>query len=275
MKFLRIMKEDIKRAFYNNRYRFLMAFLLILALVLVSTNICNAMYLRNPELGKMNFIDYIFYLTCGMEPVLPENMDEVTIPFVWMAVQFLCCLVTLDYVYGDQKSFGKDILIRTKSRVQWWISKCVCITLMTMAVYIIMYTISFIVSLINYGVSGELHLDLLRSICLLRNSYIYSHEMSVFLLTVPILFSVCISLLQMAISQFTGPIFSLVIILSTDILSVFTNNKYLWGNWSMILRSDICIENGISVGFAIAASLITGVIGVIIGGFKFYKRDIL
>lgn len=275
MRFLKVMKEDIKRAFYNNKYRFLIAFLLILALALIPTNICNAIHRMQPELGKMNFIDYIFYFTCGLEPVNPEELDEIVIPFAWITIQFLCCFVTLDYVHSDQKSVGRDILLRTKSRMQWWISKCVCITLMIMAVYFIMYMISGVVSSVNYDMAGGLHFNLLKGICVLKNKYTYSIEMSVFLLVVPMLFSVCISLFQMAISQFTGPIMSILIILSVDFLTIFSNNKFLWPNWSMILRSDVCIENGIGFSTAVVAVLIMGLLGAVAGGVRFYKKDIL
>lgn len=79
----------------------------------------------------------------------------------------------------------------------------------------------------------------------------------------------------MAVSQFTGPIMSILIILSVDFLTIFSNNKFLWPNWSMILRSDVCIENGIGFSTAVVAVLIMGLLGAVAGGVRFYKKDIL
>ena len=72
-----------------------------------------------------------------------------------------------------------------------------------------------------------------------------------------------------------GPIISLIIILSVDIISVFTNSKWLWGNWSMITRSSLYLDNGVSVTWAVIASLIIGLAGGIVGGYRFYRSDVL
>lgn len=275
MKTFKIIIEDIKRAFYNNKFRFIIAFLIITALVLTFTNYCNAIYSTTTKYGKLNFMDYIFCLLRGIEPVASERMKETQIPYVWIAIQFVCGFVTLDYIHNDKNGIGRDILIRSKSRFQWWISKCICNVVMVIGIYVIIVAVSAMAAGMNYQVAGGIHIDLVKAICELRNTYTSSSEMVIYILCMPLLFSICISFVQMAMTEFMGPVISLVIILSVDIISVFTNSKWLWGNWSMITRSNLCIDNGISVTWAVIASLSIATVAIIVGGYRFYRSDVL
>lgn len=275
MKLLKYFITDIKRAFYTNRYRYIIVFVMITIIMLIPVNISNSINKHTSEWGSLSFFDNIFYMIGGVEFIETDNIKEIKIPFAWMAIQFLCGLVTLDYVESDLKGIGKTILLNTKSKTIWWTSKCLCIILMTMAVYGILYVIAIAVSGINHTVTGGLHFDLLKVVCSLKNDYVYLDKMNVYLLTVPLIVSVCTSLIQTALAQIISPVISLAVILSADVIAVFSNNRALIGNMGMLLRSNMCADNGINLVYAILASVITATLAVAAGGMYFCRRDIV
>lgn len=274
--YIKVIIEDLKRAFYNNRYRYLLVLVMITAMVLVPTGIAGRIIKNHPEVGQMNFIDNVFYMLWGAENIDPELRTGLDIPLAWMLIQFLCGFVTVDYVSSDQKEIGRDILLRTRSKTRWWFSKCICVTMMVLVIYVIMWAICAIVAGINYKISGGMNLPLLGMVCGIKGSYMYSAAMPVYIMVVPLICSLSVTLFQMALSQFVTPVIALVIVLSVDVVSAFTDTSLLWGNWSMILKSSLAVENGgISVQFAIVASIVLAVIGVSAGCIQFNKKDIL
>jgi len=192
-----------------------------------------------------------------------------------MSIQFLCGLVTLDYIQYDQNGIGKAIILRTKSKLAWWLSKCLSMICLVIGVYTLLFVVSAVVALINYRLSGELHMDLLSMVLELNNTYIVEDGMIIYIFTVPILVSIGITLFQAAISQYLSPVIGLAVVLSIDAMSVFSNSVLLWGNWSMILRSSLCLQDGLDVWKSIAAGIVTGITGVVSGGIRFCKKDIL
>ena len=146
---------------------------------------------------------------------------------------------------------------------------------LVIGVYTLLFVVSAVVALINYRLSGELHMDLLSMVLELNNTYIVEDGMIIYIFTVPMLVSIGITLFQAAISQYLSPVIGLAVVLSIDVMSVFSNSVLLWGNWSMILRSSLCLQDGLDVWKSIAAGIVTGITGVVSGGIRFCKKDIL
>ena len=275
MNFIKVFTQDIKRALYTERYRLVIAFLMITAMLLIPTNTSNAIYKKTTEYGNMNFFDYVFYMLCGLEKVLPEKLKDIQIPFSWMTIQFLCGFVTLDYIQNDQKNIGKAVLVKSRSKISWWVSKCLCLTSMVVTVYLLLYGVSAAIAALNYELGNGLHMELLRYVCNLKNIFAYTDGMRIYIMIVPLIISIGITLMQAGISQYLSPVIGLVTVLSVDVISVFSNSKLLWGNWSMILRSNLCLDGGIDMWKAVTAGIVVGIIGCIIGGVRFCNKDII
>lgn len=274
MDFIKLFIKDIKRAIYSARYRFLIAFIMIIALILIPTSTSNAIAKRTNEYGNMNFLDYVFYMLSGIEFITPNKIKDIQLPYSWMLVQFLCGFITLDYVQSDENGIGKAILLRTKNKLSWWLSKCLCLVCMVIFTYGILYAVCAVASGINYEINGELHFNLLKIVCNLDNTYEYTTEMGIYLIAMPLISSIGITLLQVGISQYISPIIGLVLIMAIDVISVFSNNLLICGNLGMLLRSNMCADGGISIWFAIIAAVFIGVIGIVAGAIHFCKKDI-
>ena len=85
----------------------------------------------------------------------------------------------------------------------------------------------------------------------------------------------CIGLVQVMLSLYTGPVISFVIILIMNTLAVFSNNILLFGNWTMAERCSILAEDGLDIYVMLVMAVILAVVSVMAGWHKFKKKDIL
>lgn len=97
--------HDIERGFYADRFRYLIAVLMLAGVLII---------LGNHEFGMM---DTIFFIQGGYDPVLIIKEGKIVFPFVWMLQVWqsvAVCLVVyiVVYVAGMIGFNKKDILVR-------------------------------------------------------------------------------------------------------------------------------------------------------------------
>ena len=84
-----------------------------------------------------------------------------------------------------------------------------------------------------------------------------------------------INLLQMTVSLFVKPLISFIITTAILLLSAYYTTPILIGNYSMPLRSDWMLVNGVNFTVGIVFSVVLILVCVMVGGVVFQRRDIL
>ena len=118
----------------------------------------------------------------------------------------------------------------------------------------------FMISIMDFGpkMINVKHLELLP-------------EITIF----PIMFTLCLSLLQMALCLYLKPIFSYIISVIICIASAYTTNFLLIGNYAMALRSNHIVSDGVSRKNGIIIFALISVVSVLAGAIRFKKYNIL
>jgi hypothetical protein len=88
-----IIWHDIARGFYADRFRYLIAVLMLAGVLII---------LGNHEFGMM---DTIFFIQGGYDPVLIIKEGKIVFPFVWMLIQFLVPFMIYSYCNGCYSIF--------------------------------------------------------------------------------------------------------------------------------------------------------------------------
>jgi len=227
--------------------------------------------------GSPNFSDYIIDLYKGMnifEKV--NNGDRFQIPGDWMIMNIFLTYVIGYYPLKDLKDYGSQILIRSKKRWQWWISKCIWIIASVLIYYAIGYIVIGIFSLFNGGVSLTPTYDINMSISNVNTLEFTSGKIIVMTVILPIIMSIALSLIRMTISMFIMPILSNIVLVSIIVASAYYCHPLLLGNYLMILRNDaISFERGVNTMVGLVLGVIVSILAVIIGNLRFKKMDIL
>lgn len=254
----------IARGFYADRFRYLIAVLMLAGVLII---------LGNHEFGMM---DTIFFIQGGYDPVLIIKEGKIVFPFVWMLIQFLVPFMIYSYCNDDCEGVGIDFLMKCRSRRLWWNSKCLWNCLTVLSVYAIQYATAFVYGLCNGNLSMKINYELFEKI---SNKSVPDNAANVwiivYMLVMPVVVSLVTALVQMTISMFTNPMIGMLAVMAWNVMSVFINNPLMIGNNSMVVRSSVYNAQRIQVWQSVAVCIVVYIVVYVVGMIGFNKKDIL
>lgn len=227
--------------------------------------------------------DYLFYLFFGMEEYVPSPGNKFRFPALWVAVILYVSYITLYYPYKDLNGYGKNILLNTQSKKTWYLSKCMWVTVSTTTYFLIGLVVLSLFAIISGAeitpdVSSKVVIKFIPFITteqnLFYNDAIY-YKVTTLHFVLPVIICVMNNLLQLFLSLFIKPFFSFIFTVSYTIASAYYLKSFMLGNYAMIARSNIFIDNGVNFTDGLIISLGVILVVIISGTVLFSKQDIL
>lgn len=227
--------------------------------------------------------DYLFYLFFGMEEYVPSPGNKFRFPALWVAVILYVSYITLYYPYKDLNGYGKNILLNTQSKKTWYLSKCMWVTVSTITYFLIGLVVLSLFAIISGAeitadVSSKVVIKFIPFITteqnLFYNDAIY-YKVTILHFVLPVVICVMNNLLQLFLSLFIKPFFSFIFTVSYTIASAYYLKSFMLGNYAMIARSNIFIDNGVNFTDGLIISLGVILVVIISGTVLFSKQDIL
>ncbi|MBM7542281.1 hypothetical protein [Amphibacillus cookii] len=223
------------------------------------------------------FIDYLFSMFAGIKEYVPSMTDEFLIPVKWLLLHLFILYSTLYYPSRDLSSLGINILIRTKGRIIWWISKCLWNICYVLVVYLLIFISVIIFCLImKEPISLNINPMFVNDLLEAESPYdTFSNQLVYIILLFPMFLSISLNLLQMTLSLLIKPLYSFGVMAVILLSSAYLFTPYLAGNYGMPIRSNHVVENGFTFSGGILLFLILIVGSFMIGCFYFRRYDIL
>ena len=227
--------------------------------------------------------DYLFYLFFGMEEYVPSPGNKFRFPALWVAVILYVSYITLYYPYKDLNGYGKNILLNTQSKKTWYLSKCMWVTVSTIIYFLIGFVVLSLFAIISGAettadVSSNAVIKFIQFITteqnLFYNDAMY-YKVTILHFILPVIICVMNNLLQLFLSLFIKPFFSFIFTVSYTIASAYYLKCFMLGNYAMIARSNIFIDNGVNFTDGLIISLSVILMVIISGTVLFSKQDIL
>lgn len=76
----------------------------------------------------------------GGKYLTPDQIsDSYVLPAFWLGIQIVIGFLVGYYPVNDMHTYGQQVLIRSKKRTKWWISKCVWNVATVIYCYVVMY----------------------------------------------------------------------------------------------------------------------------------------
>ena len=232
---------------------------------------------------EITVLDYFFYLFFGMEEYVPTPGNKFRFPALWVAVILYVSYITLYYPYKDLNGYGKNILLNTQSKKTWYLSKCMWVTVSTISYFLIGCVVLSLFSIISGAeitadVSSNAVIKLIPFITteqnLFYNDAMY-YKVTLLHFILPVVICVMNNLFQLFLSLFIKPFFSFIFTVSYTIASAYYLKSFMLGNYAMIARSNIFINNGVDFAKGLIISLCVILVVIISGAVLFSKQDIL
>jgi len=272
MKFIKLLTFDLRNGFLKNKL------LLLMAIIFPALCCFDISYQVRLAKDSASFADYFTYLYGGMKEYIPSPTDPFMFPVIWTVLFLVLPFATLNYPLNDIQSFGQQTLLRTKGRLIWWLSKCCWNVLSCVFYHLIVIGIIVLFCLITQTeLRMNIHGDILWSIFQIKEANRLSGqiELNIGLILAPILISISLNLFQMALSLFIKPVFSFLSILIIVLSSSYLLSPFMIGNYAMVVRSNVIINNGVNFTIGMIIGLFLSFISLMVGTVKFIYYDII
>ncbi|UJW58020.1 hypothetical protein HXZ66_11695 [Bacillus sp. A116_S68] len=277
MRFYKLLKYDVK-----NGFRLGLINLLVIALFVSA--FCVDFYLRKSGAYMFDdstpvgtFIDYLFYMFAGIKEYVPSRTDGFIFPVKWLLLHLFILYSTLYYPNRDLSSLGLNILLRTKGRMAWWLSKSLWNMSYVLACYLVIFLTVLVFCLImqepiSLNITPMFVNDLLEADSPFDT---FSAPLVYIILFFPLFISMALNLLQMTLVLFIKPLYSFGVMAVTLLASAYLLTPFLPGNYAMPIRSEHVVENGVQAGGGVMMVLILIATSFIAGCIYFRRYDIL
>ena len=279
MKLIKLSIFDIKRGFREERSKFLFTIFVCIAMCFLMHyqlhNYLTVNHIKGDS--SLSWFDYLFYNLKGDKVYNYQDGERFIMPANWICFQVIVALIVVYYPIRDLSGYGKNTLVRSKSRVLWFTSKIILTVILVALFYVAIYGTTLVFGLFDSGsVSTNLNVDVTNIFYQVDISDIYMPTFIVYMLVVPLLTSITISIVQVVLSFVVNPFISLVLVIGYFTLGTYYDSPFLIGNFSQIFRSKFFnVEDGRTMEQALLYLGIITVVFLVFGYIYFSKKDIL
>lgn len=271
MRFIKLFKFDLNYGIIK-AYKKYVAYLLLMIPVFFEFYV----NINSFRIKHFSYADVLMYIFGGVKEYTPSLVDPFQIPYIWSLNHLLILYFILNYMNKDLEGFGQQTIYRSKSRNIWWFSKCITQIISVGLYYLLAWFELLILTLVLKG-NATLNLSSFISNIVYAGDKVISDNwnLSWELMLMPFLFTVSMSLIQMALCLFFRAVLSYVVSVIVCISSSYCLSPFLIGNYSMPIRSDKIVSNGVNMEIGVIILILIAAAGVIVGLFKFKKQNIL
>ena len=271
MNWLKLLRHDLRYGLI--RWRYLLIFPLS---VLPCISCYSGVQLANVP---GTWMDYMLYCFKGSVPVTASPEMSLALPIFWIMTMAGSLLLNLDYFLSDLTQAGQQIMIRSKTRRGWYLSKyawnlCSCILyMMSLCTSVLLFTLLSGGTVSLQSTPGVM--EILFSELTVEPALLSGLPSLIVVVLMPLVTLMAMNMLQMAVCLLVRPIIGFLISMAILVLSVYCNVPFVLGNGAMVIRSALLVPGGISPGFAALTAVAILLASAILGAWKFQNTDIL
>ncbi len=201
-------------------------------------------------------IDYIFGIFAGMSRIYIAPDTQFNIPFLWFVFMIIPAFLIGDYAVNDLNAYGIHLIVKSRSKVSWWISKTIWCTISVVLYFVVIFIVIGIYAHIN----GKTFVGGTDTWCKYANIY-EGIDMNMLIahgVIGPFFTILSLCMLQMVLSLLFGSLVAYVIVITYIVLSAYITHPVFIGNYAMLFRNNAYTTDGLDfkLGMVIEALLI-------------------
>lgn len=198
-----------------------------------------------------------FYSLKGQLEFKALQTNKFMIPILWFVFEAYILYLVCDYFKENCSGIGTQRLLRMNSRRKWFTKLTVsCVYMITF--YYICYALILKGTMLFFHLSNTSFIE--------GNQPFIKTVIATYVL--PVLATVTIFLIQNTVSMITNEFIALLVSVAILILSSYWKNIFLIGNYTMLLRSLIYNQHGISPYIGISVCMIVSILALFLGLWK-------
>lgn len=274
--FVQVLAE-LKYGLVSGGYKFILPFIIGVDYADTFIRQIQTYMMTRKQSLQVSFMDCIVYVFRGMREFIPGNPFEV--PVNYLLIIILLALFIGNYPLKDLHGFGKNVLIRSRRKSDWWLSKCIWNIATVVIFFLSIYAgvaVRCVVSSSTFSSIGNVNADVISVVLSCNKESIYNaNVIGVMVLVLPVLTGIALSLFQMTMAFLTSAVISYISIITIAIFSAYYTVWFLPGNFLMTYRYMQICENGVFLATSLIVDVVIIVVSVIVGYVYFRKYDVL
>ena len=253
------------------QYKKIITFLLLIIILFLFFNNKVYSYKEISHNSVIGFWDYLIYIFRGKEVIRGlSQLDMFDIPVEWILIHGYLLLVIATYPKNDYIERGYQLLIRVGSKWQWWLSKGIYILVSACVYHLCILIVAVAFTAVQGGSFYQANYEIAYHVARLDLTNFIKSEMVVGTLIIPVIIFTTLCFMGMLISFLFNNLIAVIAMIAYLSRSAYWCNKWLLGNYSMLLRADkLSYIEGIGIS---CASII---LSFILGYFYFKRQDII
>jgi len=275
MNALKLLGYDIKYGIFKRWYIFLIAIVFAVAEYRASLMMIKSLNESELMYGNGTVMDYILYSFQGMPVYNFSPQNYFTIPLFWFVFQIGASYIVAYYTENDLKKNGRNILLASKSRIIWWLSKVVTCVSSVFLYYIL--TISLIVILAvmsGASLSIEASYDFCTAMFSPTIQYLSTNDLIYIVLILPFVVTTAICICQVTCSLVCSPVVCFATVSGMYVLSAYYTMPWFLGNYTMWQRCSYYAEGGVSPDAGLFLALVIFVLSIVGGSYVIKTKDV-
>lgn len=270
----KLIRYDIKNGTRSNLIQVGLFVAVIIIISLIGAE--NIHHCEKSYQVKATVLDYICFMTGGPKHI-PDKMYELyIIPVLWLLPQVLVAYIIGYYAMTDLDQYGSQILIRSGSRIKWWVSKCIWNGCTVICLYLITYAVTFVTAVMNGAdIKWNLTPEVVMGACNITALNGTGRLYRLVLLVMPVITSVSLSIFQMMLALIFSPIIGFIASQSIVFLATIFEYRVLFVNYGMLSHYGITCGSGIVLREGIIICVLVYLVSVVTAGIYFNRCDIL
>lgn len=217
--------------------------------------------------------DFIVDMFKGMEKYEPHiKTKPFEIPAFYLFFNLYISYVIARYPLNDLRGMGMNVLVNSRNRSSWIVSKFVWCAEMVL----LLYAVTFAIAITFSALSGQVDLHLNTEINIsVSNLQLTQDQFFLNVILLPIITSICISYVQLMISFRVSLLAGSIVTIVLICLSAYYSNTFLVGNYLMLLRNSAVIgSGGVLASHGCIISILLSIVSLLLSNVWFAKRDI-
>lgn len=228
--------------------------------------------------GTYSIGDIVLWLFKGTKEFDIAVNNILDIPTAYILPNILIAFIVGNYPFKDLNGFGTAVLVRTRKKMVWWLSKCVWCILSIVTAYTILIAELLFVGIGSKNISFIPTMQVCTKISgfdkvLIEHSANFN-EIAIYMLIGGVLTSIAISMLQVSLSQILSPIIGYISVVALLIAGVFFSFEAVITNGFMVIRNGMYLSGGYDYTMLISIDILLIATAITVGLIHFVRTDI-
>ncbi|MBO5426528.1 MAG: hypothetical protein J6A25_13545 [Lachnospiraceae bacterium] len=205
-----------------------------------------------------------------------NSTDKFTIPFGWVLIYLFLAYMIGDYIYKDMNGYGMYMMIKSKKRWYWWISKCLWCVAVNVFYFGLLWISNIAYSWMKHGdIAFYQESDLRMSYYGFGFDNMGMPKLLLVVIVMPLLVGIVQSILQITLTLIFNSVATMTIIAGILMLSCYYGSIYIPHSYAMLIRyfsneSDpdfVAVDAGTGI-----AVLGIGIVAMVVMGYMIFRK---